>query len=121
MCFFGLSYKYKYHKQLESIRSICREIEAKTQPKHHSKHGARKPSFKTWCQEMGNIFTKTLSSFSQLGKYNKGIIGSRLFDAERTLTRSFKPGTSGQLCFSHTFVWIFTCYAGSTSEKFSDP
>ena len=34
-------------------------------------------------------------------------IASQLFSAARTLTRSFKPGTSGQLCFSHTFVWIY--------------
>ena len=34
-------------------------------------------------------------------------IGSQLFGTARTLTRSFKPGTTGQLCFSHTFVWIF--------------
>ena len=33
-------------------------------------------------------------------------IGSQLFSAARTLTRSFKPGTSGQLCFSPTFVRI---------------
>ena len=58
---------------------------------------------------MGDVFTKTNQDFSHPGKYKKGTIGSQLFDAERTLTRSFKPGTSGQLCFSHTFVWIFTC------------
>ena len=66
-----------------------------------------KATDKTWCQEMGNIFTKTISSFSHPGTYKKGTIGSQLFDAERTLTRSFKPGTSGQLCFLHTYIWIF--------------
>ena len=38
---------------------------------------------------------------------NKRTIGSQLFSAARTFTRSLKPGTSGQLCFSHTFVWIY--------------
>ena len=37
---------------------------------------------------------------------NKRTIGSQLFSAARTFTRSFKPGTSGQLCLSNTFVRI---------------
>ena len=45
-------------------------------------------------------------------------IGSQLFSATRTLTRSFKPGTSGQLCFSNTFVRIFLVMHGQHLKSF---
>ena len=63
------------------------------------------PPYITWCQEIGNIFTWTKSPFSP-GEIKEDI-GSQLFSAARTFTRSFKPGNSGQLCFLHTFVWIY--------------
>ena len=55
---------------------------------------------------MGNIFTRTISMFFPPREITEQI-GSQLFSAARTLTRSFKPGTSGRLCFSNTFVWIY--------------
>ena len=45
-------------------------------------------------------------------------IGSQLFSAARTLTRSFKSGTSGQLCFSHTFVWIYAIMCDQHLKSF---
>ena len=53
---------------------------------------------------MGNIFTRTKSPLSP-GEIKEDI-GSQLFSAARTFTRSFKPGTSGQLCFTF-FAWIY--------------
>ena len=50
----------------------------------------------------GEMFSLRLHPvFPTWGNTKKGTIGSQLFNAERT----------GQLFFSHTFVWIFTCYA----------
>ena len=56
---------------------------------------------------MGNIFTRTKSPLSP-GEVKEDI-GSQLFSAARTFTRSFKPGTSGQLCFTLLHGFILLC------------
>ena len=95
LCLTGLSDKYKCQKATRINNNHLQTNKSKYNLKPKTKYGVKR-----W-----EMFS--LGLYQVFPTQGNKRTGSQLFSAARTLTRSSKPGTSGQLCFSHTFVWIF--------------